>query len=146
MFGYATPRPFMWLVCLYAVLTFGIIGCGGDSDDGDGDSGSEWVGTWSLDSLDGQNFEAFWASLGFSIVTNNWTFHEDGTWEAELTLEGLPTVKSMGTYSLSGSNYTATGLSDALEDTEANTGTWSSTGNTLTLSGADGTTIVFKKT
>ena len=53
------------------------------------------------------------------LLPNSWTFHDDGTWEAELILEGEAAVKSMGTYSLSGSDYTATGLSEALEDTEA---------------------------
>ena len=144
MFQQAIPRSFFWLVSIWAVLIIGTIGCGGD-DDGDGDSDSEWVGTWSLESLDGQNYEAFWAALGFSIVTNNWTFHNDGTWEAELILEGLAAVKSMGTYSLSGSNYTATGLSDALEGTEADTGTWSREGNHLTITSNGGTVIVLKK-
>ena len=145
MFGQVTPRSFLWLVSIWVVLTIGITGCGGDSDDGDGDSGSEWAGTWSIESLDGQNYEAFWAALGFSIVTNSWTFHDDGTWEAELTLEGLAAVKSMGTYSLSGSNYTATGLSEALDRTGPNAGTWSRTGNTLTITGNDGTVIVLTK-
>ena len=141
MFGQAIPRSFLWLVSIWIVLTIGIVGCGGD----DGDSDSEWVGTWSLESLDGQNYEAFWAALGVSIVTNNWTFHDDGTWEAELTLEGLAAVKAMGTYSLSDSNYTATGLSDALDGEEAGTGTWSREGNTLTITSNDGTVIVLKK-
>ena len=145
MFGQVIPRSFLWLIGFYAILIIGITGCGGDDDDGDGDSGSEWAGTWSLESLDGQNYEAFWAALGFSIVTNSWTFHDDGTWDAELTLEGLPAVKSMGTYSLSGSNYTATGLSEALDGTETDTGTWSRTGNNLTIFSNDGTVIVLTK-
>lgn len=142
MFGQVI-RCLLWLVSLCTVLTIGIIGCG--SDDHDGSSDSKWVGNWSLESLDGQNYEAFWAALGYSIVTNNWTFHDDGTWEAKLTLEGLESVKSMGTYSLSGSNYTATGLSEALEGTETDAGTWSRTGNTLTITSNDGTVIVLKK-
>lgn len=142
MFQRVIPRSFLWLVSICAVLTIVFIGCGGDDD---GDDGNEWVGTWSLDSLDGQNYEAFWAALGFSIVTNNWTFHNDGTWEAQLILEGLAAVKSMGTYSLSGSNYTATGLSDALEGTETDAGTWSREGNDLTITSNGGTVIVLKK-
>ena len=143
MFQQAIPRSFLWLVSIWAVLTIGIIGCGGD--DSDGDNENEWAGTWSLESLDGQNYEAFWAALGFSIVTNSWTFHDDGRWDAELTLEGLAAVKSMGTYSLSGSNYTATGLSEALDGTETDAGTWSRTGNTLTITSNDGTVIVLTK-
>ena len=142
MFQQAIPRSFLWLVSICAVLTIVFVGCGGDDD---GDDNNEWVGTWSLESLDGQNYEAFWAALGFSIVTNSWTFHDDGTWEAQLTLEGVAAVKSMGTYSLSGSNYTATGLSDALEGTEADTGTWSREGNHLTITSSDGTVLVLKK-
>ena len=141
MFQQVTPRLFLWLVSICAVLIIGTIGCGGDDDDGD----SEWVGKWSLESLDGHNYEAFWDALGFSIVTNSWTFYDDGTWEAQLILEGEAAVKSMGTYSLSGSSYTATGLSEALEDTEADTGTWSREGNHLTITSNGGTVIVLKK-
>ena len=51
----------------------------------------------------------------------------------------------MGTYSLSGSNYTATGLSEALGGTEADAGTWSRTDNALTITSNDGTVIVLTK-
>jgi len=131
----------MSLVYFCLALSIGIVGCG-EGDDGRSDS--EWVGTWRLESLDGHNYEAFWDALGFSIVTNSWTFHDDGTWEAELILEEEAAVKSMGTYSLSGSDYTATGLSEALEDTEADSGTWSRQGNTLTITSNGGTVIGLK--
>ena len=134
-------RGMLWLVSIWVVPIIGIVGCG-EGDDGHSDS--EWVGTWRLESLDGHNYEAFWDALGFSIVTNSWTFHDDGTWEAELILEGEAAVKSMGTYSLSGSDYTATGLSKALEDTEADSGTWSKQGNTLTITSNGGTVIGLK--
>ena len=65
---------------------------------------------------------------------------------SEISIES--SVKPTGTYSLSGFNYTLTtttgseglGLGE-LDDT----GTWSRSGNTLTLNSDDGTTIVFKK-
>ena len=63
----------------------------------------------------------------------------------------------MGTYSLSGSNYTLTltggNFTSATEEVETETefdfeeienGTWSRSGNTLTLNSDDGSTIVFK--
>ena len=60
MFGQVIPRSFVWFVSLCAVLTIGIIGCGGDDNE---DDDSEWVGTWSLETVDGKNvqaqFEAF---------------------------------------------------------------------------------------
>ena len=71
MFGQAIPRSFLWLVSLWAVLIIGIIGCGGDDDDND------WVGTWAIETIDGQNFEqALGESFGeeevnVSIVTNS---------------------------------------------------------------------------
>ena len=164
MFQQVIPRSFLWLVSLCAVLIIGIIGCGGDEDDD-----NEWVGTWAMETVDGESFEqAFFGEEGVnaSIVTNSWTFDNDGTMEMEfamkfevkeegLELSGQGSMKMTGTYSLSDSNYTLThieveGTGIFKEDppfgpTDEDTGTWSRKGNTLTLISDDGTTIVFKK-
>ena len=164
MFQQVIPRSFLWLVSLYAVLTIGIIGCGGDDDD------NEWVGTWAIESLDGENLEQSLGEEGanISIVTNSWTFNNDGTMEAELAIKfevkeqgleisGEGSMKMMGTYSLSGSSYTlipteveGTGLfegeAEPVGPADENTGTWSRSGNTLTLnSDDDGSIMVLKK-
>ena len=161
MFGQAIPRSFSWVVNLYAVLIIGIIGCGGDDDDND------WVGTWSIETIDGQSLDQTFAedfgeeSINPSIVTNNWTFDSDETMEGEFAVkleakEGgtefsvQSSVKIMGTYSLSGSNYTLTITTEGEASTffggaDEDTGTWSREGNTLTLNSDDGSTIVFKK-
>ncbi len=154
MFGQVIPRSFVWSVSIWAVLTIGIIGCGDDGDD--------WVGTWSLETVDGESVEQGLQEeeegVNISIVTNNWMFDNDGTLEVEMdfkvTEEGggselVLTVsnKITGTYSLSGSNYTLTmkGTLFFEEAEEVNTGTWSREGSTLTLNSDDGSTIVFKK-
>ena len=161
MFGQAIPRSFLWLFSLYTVLIIGIIGCGGDDD------GNEWVGTWAIETINGENYEQFLAEEGgaegvnVSIVTNNWTFNDDGTMEAELAVkieakEGgtqfsvQSSVKLMGTYSLSSSSYTLKITTEGEATTffggaDEDTGTWSRSGNTLTLNRDDGSTIVFKK-
>ena len=130
---------FMGLVSMCIIF----IGCGGDDND-DG-SDNEWVGTWRLATVNGLDYEAFFASLGSPILTNNWTFHGDGTFDVEIAVTGFPPLKSAGTYSLSGSNFTTTGLSESLDDVEVEGGTWSLTGSSLTLTGDDGTIIVLKK-
>ena len=162
MFQQIIPRSLLWLVSLCAVLIIGITGCGGDDDD------SDWVGTWSIDTVDGQSYEQAFEEEGVkaSIVTNDWTFNSDGTMEAELAakfevteegleLSGKVSMKAVGTYSLSGSNYTltittegeGTGFWGEMDGptTDEDTGTWSRKGNTLTLNSDDDTTIVFKK-
>ena len=156
------PRSFSWVVTLYAVLIIGIIGCGGDDDD------NEWVGTWEIDTVDGESFEQTldeeWGEgeVNVSVVTNNWTFNSDGTVEVEsrIKIEGAEggsditatiSQNATGTYSLSGSTYTLTleitinFFGEAETETEEDTGTWSRSGNTLTLNSDDGSTIVFKK-
>ncbi len=159
MFGQGIPRSFLWFVSLCAVLSIGIISCGGD----DGDN---WIGTWAIETVDGQSYEQVLEEgeeVKASIVTNNWTFNDDGTMEAELAVQiesteegfefsGEVSIKIMGTYSLSGPNYTLTVTSEETgafgdgSSTDVDTGTWSRTGNTLTLtSDEDGTIIVFKK-
>ena len=69
-------------------------------------------------------------------------------------------LEGMGTYSLSGSNYTMTSKEkhhfsvpeepidsdpEGTIENHEDTGTWSRKGNSLTLTSDDGTTIVFKK-
>lgn len=152
----------MWFLSFCAVLIIGIIGCGGDDNDADEDS--EWVGTWALETVNGQSFEQDFQEDGInvSIITNNWTFNDDGTLEAEMGFkiedkEGgsviaiTSSIKITGTYSLSGFNYTLTadggfGSFDLDSDTtETDTGTWSRKGNTLTLTSDNDEVIVFKK-
>ena len=143
MFGQVIPRSLLWSLSIWVVLTIPVIGCGSDEDN-EADEGNEWVGTWTIESIDGLNYEMFWTSLGYSVVTNNITFHDDGTLDIEVGVEGLATTKAMGTYSLSGSNYTASGLNvstTAEEDTgsDEDTGTWVREGNTLTITSNNGT-------
>lgn len=154
MFRREIRRSFLWLVSLCTVLSIGIIGCGRDDDN------SDWIGTWAVETVDGQAYEqAFEEERGekASIVTNNWTFNGDGTIEAGVAVRisgEVSSVKMMGTYSLSSSNYTITTtvtegtgffLEGATDDTEVDTGTWSRTGRTLTLNSDDGSIIVLKK-
>lgn len=169
MLGQVVHR-LMWLVGFCpVVLIIGIIGCGGDEDDD-----NDWVGTWSLETIDGQSFEELFEEEGVNasiiIITNNWTFNSDGTMEVEFAVkievkeEGLELsaqggIKITGTYSLSGSNYTltpigveGTGLYKEVAEadleivpTTGDTGTWSRRGNTLTLNSDDGAASVFKK-
>ena len=164
MFGHVISRSFFWLVCLHTVLIIGIIGCGGDDN--------EWVGIWSVEAIDGESFEQLFAEgeelgIDFFIVTNDWAFNNDGTMEWEfgikfeveeegLTISAQGSLTMMGTYSLSGFDYTltpteveGTGLFkeevEPIGPTDEDTGTWSRKGSTLTLNSDDGTTIVFKK-
>ena len=142
------------LVSFCAVLMIGITGCGDDDND--------WVGTWAFETVDGQNvvqgLQEQEEGVNISIVTNNWTFDNDGTFEAEMGFkiedkaggsESIITIsdKITGTYSLSGSNYTLTmkGTLFFEKVDDVDTGTWSRKGNTLTLNSDGGGTIVFKK-
>lgn len=161
MFKLVMLCPFLRLASLCTVLIIGIIGCGGD-DNGTDDNG--WVGTWSLETFDGQGLEQVLAQeLGtggvtISLVANNWTFNNDETLEAEISLkignQGggsaiaiTSSTKTTGTYSLSGSNYTLTLEAIPIASLKESTGTWHRSGNILTLSrdGIDDTTVVFKK-
>ena len=160
MFGQVIPRSFLRLVSLWAVLIIGVTGCGGDDEE------NEWVGTWETETIGGQSVDQSFAEgeelgVDISIVTNSWTFNDDETMEAEFAVkleakEGgsefsvQSSVKLMGTYSLSGSNYTLTITTEGEATTffggaDEDTGTWSRSGNTLTLNSDDGETIVFKK-
>ena len=159
MFQQVIPRSFLWLATLYAVLIIAMIACGSDDNGADD---NEWVGTWSLDTFDGQTLEqVLEQELGtegvtVSIVTNNWTFNDDGTLEAEISFkignQGgdsafaiTSSSKTTGTYSLSGSNYTLTLEEISIASLKESTGTWSREGNTLTLNSDNGGSIAFKK-
>ena len=158
-----SPRSFLWLVGLCAILIIGITGCGGDDSGNDnGIDDNEWGGTWSLDTFDGQTLEkVLEQELGtegvtVSIVTNNWKFNDDGTLEAEISFklgnqEGdsafaiTSSSKTTGTYSLSGSNYTLTLEEIPIPSLKESTGTWSREGDSLTLSSDIDQTVVFKR-
>ena len=159
MFQQVIPRSFLWLATLCAVLIIGIIGCGGDDNGADD---NEWGGTWSLDTFDGQTLEqVLEQELGtegvtVSIVTNNWTFNDDGTLEAEISFkignQGADSAfaitsssKTTGTYSLSGSDYTLTLEEIPIASLKESTGTWSREGDILTLNSDNGGSIAFKK-
>ena len=169
MFQQAIPRSFLWLVSLGAVLIIGVVGCGSEDDE------NEWVGTWAIESIDGESLEQGFAEdeefgdadIDFSITANEWTFNNDGTMEAEfgmkfaleeqgLAFSGEGSMKITGTYSLSSDSYTLTPINvegtglfegdvEPVGPTDEDTGTWSRSGNTLTLNSDDGSTIVFKK-
>ena len=160
IFQQIIPRSFLWSATLWAILIFGIIGCGGDDNEIDDDN--EWVGTWSLDTFDGQTLEkVLEQELGtegvtVSIVTNSWTFNDDGTLEAEISFkignQGgdsafaiTSSSKTTGTYSLSGSNYTLTLEEIPIASLKESTGTWSREGDILTLNSDNGGSITFKK-
>ena len=79
----------------------------------------EWVGTWSLELVDGERFEQrVWAE-SFShkdretaTFINNWTFNDDGTVQSKVgftTRDKRSAVTSLSTfegiYTLSGENY-----------------------------------------
>ena len=162
-FQQASPCLFLWLASLCAVFIVGIIGCGGDdSGDANGADDNGWAGTWSLETFDGQTLEQVLeqelATEGttVSIVTNNWIFNNDGTLEAEIAFklgnQGgdsaiaiTSSIKTTGTYSLSDSNYTLTLEEIPIDSLKESTGTWSRSGNTLTLNSDDGNTIGFTK-
>ncbi len=92
-----------------------------------------------------------------SIITNYWTFNDDGTMEAKQAIkveEREESFEIFGTYAVSGSDYTLTitatvatnflgSFSSSVE--EEITGTWSSKGNTLTLSSDAGTITVLQR-
>ena len=167
----------LWLVSLSAVLLIGSTGCGELGD-------AEWVGTWTLQTVDGQSIqqqveaiELLIAAFGEDKIdisyTDGWTFDGDGTWHRDVTWrestaktqETIP-FGFMGTYSLSGANYTLTlteGVFTTLTtdtddvkggiielETESDfagidTGTWAQNGETLTLTSDGGHVLVFKK-
>ncbi len=167
MFQHVNLRSFLWMVTLYVVLIIGTLGCGRDDDN--------WVGTWSLETIDGQRLEQLLAEdigragLNASFVTNSWTFNSDGTMEAEIEIkftgkiEGVEdsasiSIKVTGTYSLLDANYTLIITSgtrvlitpegvetDPLTGSDEDTGTWTREGSTLILFSDSDETSVFKK-
>ena len=158
MFQQVIPRSPLWLATLCIVFVIGIPGCGGDGIEEDD---NEWVGTWSLETFDGQSLVQVLArelgteGITVSIVANNWTFNNDGTLEAEISFklgnqgEGsaiaiTSSSKTTGTYSLSGSNYILMLADIPVVSLKESTGTWHRNGNILTLS-RDDITIVFKQ-
>ena len=161
----AIPRSFLWLVSIVAILTIGTIGCGDSEPAADND---EWVGTWSLETIDGQSMEQNYSYYGHAtILANTWRFNSDGSLEGEITVRIAPKQGNVGTleigsirftaaYFLSGSNYTlsngeseASGFFARLDDAEGITtledlsGTWTRSGDTLTLI-SEYNTSVFK--
>ena len=161
MFQQVTLRSCLWFISL-SVLTMGMIACGGGNDDDDDDSDNDWVGTWSLETFDDQGLEQVLEQelapegVTISIVTNNWIFNNDGTLEAEIgfRLENqgndsgislTSTIRTAGTYSLSGSNYTLTLEEVPIASLKESTGAWSREENILTLNSDDGNSIAFKK-
>ena len=103
MCGQVITRSFLWSVSTFAVLFMGIIGCGGDDDDG-----NDWVGTWAVDVIDGESLDQAEEGTDVSILANRWTFNADGTMEAELAIKYTTeweivevSTKSAGSYSLS---------------------------------------------
>ena len=171
MYGKSNLYSF-WLVCLFAVLAVGSIGCGG----GDGEDDNDLVGTWTLESVDGatiqetiDQFKQLAAAFGQVLeisYTEDWTFESDGMWRRASTLVApndageveTNSFEATGTYSLSGSNYsiTITGTTgeDVTEGVQADidfdfadvlSGSWSISGSTLTLTGDGGTVLGFKR-
>ena len=170
MLGQVIPRLFLWLISFNVIFIIGIIGCSGD---GDSEGDTDWVGTWSLESVDGTNirqqldqFEqlarAFGQVLEISFA-DDWTFDDNGTWHRETIYEvdegdgsEGTSIEGWGTYSLSGSDYSLT-VAEVTGEVETDAidielhfedianGTWSINGDTLTLTGDGGSTVSLKK-
>ena len=160
MFQQVTPRSCLWFISLCTVLAMGMIACGSGNNADDDDN--DWVGTWSLETYDGQGLEQVLEQelapegVTISIVTNSWTFNDDETLEAEIgfrlgnqggdsAIALTSTIKTAGTYSLSGSNYTLTLEDIPIASLKESTGTWNREGNTLTLNSNNGDNIAFKQ-
>ena len=54
------------LVCLYAVFALGLSGCGDD------EGSNDWVGTWKLDTVDGESFEQSMLELEAYAEEHEW--------------------------------------------------------------------------
>lgn len=159
IFQQVISRSLLWLATLWTISIVGIVGCGGDDN---GMDDNEWVGTWSLETFDGQPLqkvleqELATEGVTISIVTNNWMFNNDGTLEAEISFkirsQGEDSAialtsssKTTGTYSLSDSNYTLALEEIPIASLKESAGAWSRAGNTLTLNSDNGNNIDFKK-
>ena len=109
---------------LLAILVLGV-GCGADDDD---NNDNNWIGTWYIESIAGEAWE--------DESPNAWTFHEDGTYDAQFDGDTFD-----GFYTLIENQYT-------LYDHAGNgaSGTWQRSGDTLTIfSDKDGVMILKKK-
>ena len=118
-----------------------------------------WLGTWSLEFIDGEpTAENLASGLGSDIfVSWNYTFYAAGRFESKLrqdTGNGIITTTASGTYEVSSNRY-ETMLKEATMSmgstsvpipniTSFQTGTWSRTGDTLTMIPVGSSTKVFK--
>lgn len=118
----------------------------------------DWVGTWSLESIDGVGLNDLFVEDGQKNVYgySDWTFAEDGNWWAsfyfEFTIEagsigGTFWMELSGTYALDGANYVLNIDTEApdsfFSDSAPNTGTWRIEDNMLTLVDDAGSVVVF---
>ncbi len=100
MFGQVVFRSFLWFV-FCAALTIGITGCDDDDDRIDIlEDNDDWIGTWEVESIDGEILEQSLAELeqsireevedleiDFFITANDWIFDDDGTMDWELGMK-----------------------------------------------------------
>ena len=110
---------------------------------------SMWLGKWEVESIDGQPAEQ---NLGERLnpdifISWNYTFYDDGRFESKIlqdTGKGIMTTTVSGTYQISGNIYTTRTTSAIASINETSmpipevgdlhqTGTWSRSGDTLTL-------------
>ena len=171
-----TPCLLVFVSLWISFLMIGITSCGEDDD-------NKWVGTWTLETVDGESIQAQFEAIELlfeSIAeafgedeadidisyTDEWTFDDDGAWDREATIVALNfddtietiSIEGVGTYSLSGPNYTITlksvqghdsdlgtvqEIDFGYEDTD--TGTWLINGDILTLTSDNGYVLGFKK-
>ena len=121
---------------------------------------NEWVGGWSLESINGESFENFFAvddEVVATVTDNHWSFEADGNWYAKMVVtisndeqgsifRSETVLKLAGTYSLAGERYTFTltqgGLFFEASD-EVDTGTWETVDDRLILHSDDGEIVVF---
>ena len=140
------------LLVLILLILSCLFGCGGDNVE-DTAEDNKWIGTWIVESIDGENVNSLLEALDISMEWL-WTFDDDGTWEWELLIEGRgesETDKATGTYSLDGANYTmsepvnSVSLGSDETDSGEDIGTWVIKGDTLTLTNDDGRVVVLKR-
>ena len=171
-----TPCLLVFVSLWISFLMIGITSCGEDDD-------NKWVGTWTLETVDGESTQAQFEAIELLFeslaeafggdetdidisYTDEWTFDDDGAWDREATIVALNfddtietiSIEGVGTYSLSGPNYTITlksvqghdsdlgtvqEIDFGYEDTD--TGTWLINGDILTLTSDNGYVLGFKK-
>ena len=137
---------FVSLTVFALFVVFSVTGCGED--------GPSWAGTWSLKSVDGQDWRALLVLFG-ATVEDKWTFHDDGTWDMEITVKILggetQTEKMAGTYTITETTFTMSSpdpefsLAPSGDPVDEETGTWVRDGSMLTLTLSDGQVLVFEK-